>query len=51
MKKPDHATVLLKNAARSRPMNVEELILSGSYKRRWYTKMMENQEEEAEAIN
>ena len=48
MKRPDNATLLLRgNAARSRPMNVEELILSGSYKRRWYNKEMEDQAEEA----
>ena len=48
MKRPDNATLLLRgNAARSRPMNVEELILSGSYKRRWYNKQMEDQAEEA----
>ena len=48
MKRPDNATLLLRgNAARSRPMNVEELILSGSYKRLWYNKEIEDQAEEA----
>ena len=46
--KPDHATLLLRaNAVKSKPMNVEELILSGSYKRRWYTKAFEEQVEQA----
>ena len=35
IKRPENATLLFKNnAMKTRPMNVEELILSGSYKKR-----------------
>ena len=29
------------NAPKLRPMNIEELILSGSYKRRWYSNVLD----------